>query len=105
VPDAAPRSVGSASAGTTDPDGFDHWQQAAQDGMSGAALADAFLDSGEEHQKLVAGYYAADLGRPADPAGAAAWVEALASHRLSPARVDEMVLASAEFLAHAQPTA
>jgi hypothetical protein len=81
------------------------WQQAAQGGLSRAALADAFLDSGEENQKLVDGYYADDLGRAADPASAAAWVEALASHRLSPALVDELVLASDEFFAHAQQEA
>jgi hypothetical protein len=73
--------------------------------LSRAVLADAFLDSGEEDQALVGRYYADDLGRPADPAGEAAWVEALASHRLSPALVEEMVLASDEFFAHAQQTA
>jgi sugar lactone lactonase YvrE len=81
------------------------WQQAAQGGMSRAALAAAFLDSREAAQALVEGFYAKDLGRPADRAGAAAWVEALASQRLSPARVDQMLLASDEFLAHAQNTA
>jgi hypothetical protein len=73
--------------------------------MSRAALAAAFLDSQEADQVLVEGFDAADLGRPADPAGAAAGGEALASHRLSPALMKERVLASDEFFAHAQKTA
>jgi MBG domain (YGX type)/Domain of unknown function (DUF4214) len=81
------------------------WQQAAQGEVSRAALADAFLESREENQKLVDQYYADDLGRTADPIGAAAWVEALATHRLTPALVEEMFLASEEFFAHAQKTA
>jgi hypothetical protein len=73
--------------------------------MSRAALAAAFLGSREASEALVNGFYGADLGRPADPAGAAAWVEALASHQVSPALVDQMLLASDEFFAHAQQTA
>src|SRR5262249_54342855 len=78
---------------SADAAGLAFWQQAAQGGMSRAALAAGFLGSREAAQALVQGCYAEDLGRAADPAGAAAWVEALASHRLSPAQVDQMVLA------------
>jgi hypothetical protein len=81
------------------------WQRTAQGGMSRATMADAFLESREENQELVDRYYADDLGRLEDPTGAAAWVEALATHRLTPALVDEMFLASDEFFAHAQKTA
>jgi streptogramin lyase len=90
---------------SADAAGLAFWQQTAQGGMSGAALAEAFLDSREANQRLVDRSYAEDLGRPADPAGAAAWVEALASHRLTPARVEQMILASEEFFAHAHRTA
>jgi hypothetical protein len=75
-----------------DPDGFDRWPA--------AAPAGAFLDSREEDQALAERSCADDLGRAADPA-AAPWVEALASHRLSPAQVDEMVLASDECFSRA----
>jgi hypothetical protein len=73
--------------------------------MSRAALAAAFLGSQQANQTPGEGCHAEDRGRPADSAGAAAWVEALASHLISPARVDQRLLASDESFAHARQTA
>jgi Domain of unknown function (DUF4214) len=80
-----------------DPDGLAAWQRAAQGGLSRAALADAFLKSGEAQLQLVDQYYADYLVRAADPAGVAAWLAALQSGRLSPAQVAQAFLASDEF--------
>jgi hypothetical protein len=78
---------------------------ALQGGLSDTAVANAFLTSDgylQAHRDLttdLTGLCADGLGRCPD------WVEAWASHRLSPALMEEMVLASDEFFAHAQQTA
>jgi hypothetical protein len=80
------------------------WQQAAQGGLSRAALADAFLDSGEEDQALVDRSYADYLGRAGDPAGEAYWLRALQSRQASAAQVAQALLASDEYFSRAAAT-
>jgi hypothetical protein len=87
-----------------DASGRTFWMNALQDGMSETDVANAFLASDEylqAHRDLatyLTGLSVDGLGRSPD------WVEALASHRLSPVLVDEMVLALDKFFAHAQQT-
>jgi hypothetical protein len=81
--------------------GLDHWEAAAQGGLSPAQLADAFLGSREADGRRVDGYYRDYLGRDADAAGAQAWLSLLQSGQLSPAQVAEAFLASDEFYARA----
>ena len=84
-----------------DPDSFDHWQRAAQGGMSREELADGFLNSREEHLQLVDQYFADYLGRAGEPAEAAGWLEALQGGELSPDQLAQAFLASDEFYARA----
>jgi hypothetical protein len=84
---------------TADAAGMAAWQQAAQGGLSHAALADGFLQSAEQAQRLVDQHYARYLRRFAEPAGKEVWVEALLKHRLSPAQIAKEFLAADEFFA------
>jgi hypothetical protein len=92
VPGRSPDTAGDAS-----------WQRPVQGGITRVARGGAFLDSREDDPALVDRFYAEDLGRAADPA-AAAEVEAVARHRVSPAPVDALVLASDAYFARAGAT-
>jgi hypothetical protein len=81
--------------------GLAGWQQAAQGGLSRAALADAFLQSPEEAKQLVNEDYNRYLARPADAPGERAWAGALLEHRLTEEQVAQAFLASDEFFARA----
>jgi hypothetical protein len=82
---------------TPDPAGLDYWQAAAHSGLSPAQIADGFLGSAEEQQRLVAGCYANYLGRSGEASGVQYWLDALQAHQLSPAQVAQAFLASDEF--------
>jgi hypothetical protein len=75
------------------------WQQAAESGLSRAALADGVLGSPEAVRNLIGGYYADYLGRRGDPGGEAAWAEALLTGGLSRSQVAAAFLASDEYFA------
>jgi hypothetical protein len=62
-------------------------------------VAGAFLTSAEAQRRAVNAYYQDFLHRPADAAGEAAWLTALAKRRLSAGQVAEAFLGSEEFFA------
>jgi hypothetical protein len=77
------------------------WLAAPPGGLSRDAMAQAFLGSAENQGRLVDGYYAAALGRPADPAGREFFVTLLQSRQLSTDQVAAEMFASDEYLARA----
>jgi hypothetical protein len=82
--------------------GLAGWQQAAQGGLSRAALADAFLQSPEEANQLVDQNYARYLGRTAEVPEEQAWVGALLAQRLTTEQVAQAFLAADEYFARAR---
>jgi parallel beta-helix repeat protein len=77
------------------------WQQALQNGLSRAGLAQMVLASPEADLRLLDQYYQSYLGRPADMAAQQAWLPLLENGVLTPAAVAEAILASDEFFARA----
>ena len=61
-----------------------------------------FLNSAEMYRRLVDEYYTKLLGRAADPAGAAAWLDLLQTGRATPTTVAVSILASQEYLTRTQ---
>jgi uncharacterized repeat protein (TIGR01451 family) len=73
------------------------WQQALQNGVSRATVAQDFLASPERDLRLIDAYYESYLGRPPDPVGAQDWLGALEEGVLTPAAVGQAILASDEY--------
>ena len=82
-----------------DAGGLAFWEEFARHSFGRAAMAEGFLTSTEEYERLVDNYYTSFLGRHADPIGEMEWVMALQSRMQSPAQVAEGVLDSDEFWA------
>jgi hypothetical protein len=79
--------------------GLASWLQALQNGTSRQAVAQAFLTSTEEDQRVVEEYYLLLLGRAADATGEQPWVNLLSSSQATFESVAVGILASNEYFA------
>jgi hypothetical protein len=79
------------------PVGLAHLQQVAQSPRGRSQTAEGVLTSMEERLRILDGYYATYLHRPADSQGEQNWLARLQTGRMSPAAVAEAFLTSEEY--------
>jgi hypothetical protein len=87
-----------------DAPGLAHWQQILQTGAGRDSVIDGILLSTESFTHLVDSYYAAFLGRPAEPASMTYWITALQQRVQSLEQTGTRIVASSEAFQSGQAT-